>query len=93
MKPALAKKTPIRISVVESDPLRFVGFRALFDADSDFELSATTQSDLATDKEVDVVLLGSRSAQNLFDVMASMKAVRPSLKIIVTGSGMDDEPS
>ncbi len=70
MKPALAKKTPIRISVVESDPLRFVGFRA---------------------KEVDVVLLGSRSAQNLFDVMASMKAVRPSLKIIVTGSGMDDE--
>ena len=37
------------------------------------------------------MLLGSRSAQNLFDVMASMKAVRPSLKIIVTGSGMDDE--
>ena len=65
MKPALAKKTPIRISVVESDPLRFVGFRALFDADSDFELSAATQMDMATDKEIDVVLLGSRSAQNL----------------------------
>jgi DNA-binding NarL/FixJ family response regulator len=91
MKPALAKKTPIRISVVESDPLRFVGFRALFDAEPDFELSAATQADLASDKEVDVILLGSRTAQNLFDVMASMKAVRPSLKIIVTGSGMDDE--
>ena len=37
------------------------------------------------------MLLGSRSAQNLFDVMASMKAARPTLKIIVTGSGMDDE--
>ena len=29
---APAKKTPIRIAVVESDPLRFVGFRALFDS-------------------------------------------------------------
>ena len=54
MKPALARKTPIRISVVESDPLRFVGFRALFDAEPDFELSSATQADLSTEKEVDV---------------------------------------
>jgi len=31
VKAALVKKSPIRIAVVESDPLRFVGFRALFD--------------------------------------------------------------
>ena len=31
MKAATAKKPVIRIAVVESDPLRFVGFRALFD--------------------------------------------------------------
>src|SRR5204862_2069372 len=29
--------------------------------------------------------------QNLFDVMASLKAVRPDVRIIVTGSGMDEE--
>ena len=33
MKAAPAKKPPIRIAVVESDPLRFVGFRALFDSE------------------------------------------------------------
>jgi len=36
-------------------------------------------------------LLGSRAGQNLFDVMAGLKAARPDLRIIVTGSGADDE--
>jgi len=90
-KTALAKKTPIRIAVVESDPLRFVGFRALFDNESDFELLSATLPEIGTAPAIDLVLLGNRSGQNLFDVMASLKATRPDLRIIVTGSGMDDE--
>ena len=91
MKTAMAKKPQIRIAVVESDPLRFVGFRALFDTESDLELLSATVSDLAQRKDVDLVLLGSRNGQNLFDVMASLKASRPDLRIIVTGTGADDE--
>lgn len=87
----MAKKPHIRIAVVESDPLRFVGFRALFDAESDLELLSATVPDLATRKDVDLVLLGSRNGQNLFDLMASLKASRPDLRIIVTGTGADDE--
>jgi len=89
-KTALAKKTPIRIAVVESDPLRFVGFRALFDNETDFELTSSTLAEIGT-APIDLVLLGNRNGQNLFDVMASLKATRPDLRIIVTGSGMDDE--
>jgi len=37
------------------------------------------------------VLLGSRSDQNLFDVAASIRATRPEVRIIVTGSGTDVE--
>jgi DNA-binding NarL/FixJ family response regulator len=91
MKPALAKKPRIRIAVVESDPLRFVGFRALFDSEPEFELLAATLSDLSAQPNVDLVLLGSRGGQNLFDVMAAMRASRPDLRIIVTGSGADEE--
>ncbi len=40
---------------------------------------------------IDLVLLGNRNGQNLFDLMASLKASRPDLRIIVTGSGMDEE--
>ncbi len=91
MKAIMAKKPHIRIAVVESDPLRFVGFRALFDAETDLELLSATVPDLSTREDVDLVLLGSRNGQNLFDVMASLKAARPDLRIIVTGTGADDE--
>jgi DNA-binding NarL/FixJ family response regulator len=90
-KTALAKKTPIRIAVVESDPLRFVGFRTLFDNESDFELVSALLAEISTLQNIDLVLLGNRTGQNLFDVMASMKAARPDLRIIVTGSGIDEE--
>ncbi len=91
MKAAMAKKPLIRIAVVESDPLRFVGFRALFDSESDFELVSATLPDISSLQGIDLVLLGSRAGQNLFDVMASLKAARPDLRIIVTGSGIDEE--
>jgi len=91
MKAALAKRPLIRIAVVESDPLRLVGFRALFDSQPDFELISASLPDLDTQQNIDLVLLGDRSSQNLFDVLASLKATRPHLRIIVTGSGMDEE--
>jgi DNA-binding NarL/FixJ family response regulator len=90
-KTALAKKTPIRIAVVESDPLRFVGFRALFDNEPDFELISASLAEISVIQNIDLVLLGNRNGQNLFDVMASLKATRPDLRIIVTGSGIDEE--
>src|SRR5437773_9055610 len=43
---APAKKVPIRIAVVESDPLRFVGLRALFDSEPDFELISASLPDI-----------------------------------------------
>ena len=91
MKAATARKPLIRIAVVESDPLRFVGFRALFDAETDFELISASVSDITTQPNIDLILLGNRNGQNLFDLMASLKASRPDLRIIVTGSGMHGE--
>ena len=91
MKPSSAKKPRIRIAVLESDPLRFVGFRALFDSDSDLEILASSIPEVPSLGVVDVVLLGSRNGQNLFDSMAGLKAARPDLKIIATGLAADDE--
>ena len=88
---AVAKKPKIRVAVVESDPLRFIGFRALFDDEPDFELTSASIQEIATRSDVDLILLGSRGGQNLFDVLASLKASRPDLRILVTGAGADDE--
>ena len=90
-KPAIAKQPRIRIAVVESDPLRLVGFRALFESEPEFELVAASLNEVATQENIDLVLLGSRGGQNLFDIVAGLKASRPDLRIVVTGSGADDE--
>jgi len=91
MKPFPARKPPIRIAVVESDPLRFIGFRTLFESEPDLELQAVTAAEVATRSNIDVILVGSRGSQNLFDLMAGLKALRPDLRILVTGMGADDE--
>jgi DNA-binding NarL/FixJ family response regulator len=80
----------VKIAVVESDPLRFIGFRALFDGEPDMELFSASANDIAGN-QADLILLGSRGNQNLFDVMAGLKAQRPDLRILVTGAGADDE--
>jgi DNA-binding NarL/FixJ family response regulator len=93
-KAARAKKPLIGIAVVESDPVRFAGFHALFDSEADFELISASLPNIVAQQNIDVVLLGNCYGQNLFDVMSVMsclKAPRPQLRIIVTGSGMDEQ--
>ena len=46
IKAAPTKKPLIRIAVVESDPLRFAGFHALFDSEPDFELISASLPDI-----------------------------------------------
>ena len=91
MKSTPAKKPRMRIAVLESDPLRCVGFHALLDSESDLEILASSITEVSSLGVVDVVLLGSRNGVNLFDTMAGLKASRPDFKIIVIGSGADDE--
>lgn len=93
MKASPAKKPVIHIAVVDSDPLRFIGLRSLFDDEPDLQLSAATLEELPRLQDVDLILLGNRSSGSgsVFDVMASLKAVRPDLRIIVSGTGADDE--
>lgn len=90
-KPAHAHKPKIRVAVLEPDPLRLVGFRALFDTEPDLELVASTTASIASEPQIDLALVGSHGSQNLFDLMAGLKASRPGLRILVSASGMDDE--
>ena len=92
MKAKLAKNPPIRIVVAEDDPLRFVGFRELLEAERDFELTSAPAREVdITTQNIDVVLLGNHSGQDLFDVTTHLKATRPDVRIIVTGPGNSDE--
>ena len=91
MKISTATEPMIRIALVESDPLRIVGFRALLESESDLELISASLPEIAIQQNINLVLLGDRPRQNVFDLMSDLKAMRPNLPIIVIGPSTDDE--
>jgi DNA-binding NarL/FixJ family response regulator len=93
MKTARDSKPKLRIAVVESDPLRLVGFHALLESESDLEMISASLPDIASQTNIDVVLIGDRPGNNLFDTMSNLKVMRPNLPIIVIGPNRDDETS
>jgi DNA-binding NarL/FixJ family response regulator len=85
------QKAAIRIVVVDSDPLRFVGFRALLKSEPDFDLIYTSFPDLDRHDHIDIILLGNQRGQNAFDDVVKLKAFYPDAQIIAIGSGMHNE--
>lgn len=85
------KKPLIRVAVVEANPLWFLGFQAVFGSQQDFELMSSSLPDIEKQQNMDLVLLGDCSSQNLSDVMTTLKSSCPGVRIIVMGSGMKDE--
>jgi DNA-binding NarL/FixJ family response regulator len=86
------QKQLIRIAVVDSDILRFVGFHALLESEQDIELIYyASLSDIDRLDRVDVILLGNRQNNDPFHDVAKLKASYPSLQIIVIGSRMREE--
>ena len=90
MKNGQVMKTMVRIAVVDSDPLRFVGFRALLSPQADFDLQSVSLAEIGTHQGADMVLLGSHPGKNVVEVLATLKALRPNLDVIVTGCNLDD---
>ena len=80
----------VHIAVIDSDPVRFVGFRALLSAEPDFELQSIALSEIGTNHNIDVVLLGSHPGKSVIDVLTTVNALRPGLDVIVTGSNVHD---
>jgi DNA-binding NarL/FixJ family response regulator len=82
---------PIRIAVVETDPLRIVGFRALFDDDPGFAVKGCTPASIFQTHGYDVVLIGSRTGPAMYEIMAGLKSMNPTVRIIATGNLRNDE--
>jgi DNA-binding NarL/FixJ family response regulator len=91
MRIPLSKRPPIHIAVIESDTLRFMGLSTFLGSAENFRLSSTSLAEVATQPNIDLVLLGNHVGPNLFEVMATLRAAHPALRIIVMGSGMNDE--
>jgi len=81
----------IRVAVVESDPVRYLGLRAIFSSDADVQIRAVTVSTAVHAPFDDVVVMAIDSGAAFYDGMAALKAARAGVRIIVTGPGTRDE--
>jgi DNA-binding NarL/FixJ family response regulator len=86
-----SQKPAIRIGVVDSDPLRLVGFRSLLESETDFEFIYASISDLDRHGRIDIILLGNQRGQDSFGDVVKLKAFYPDAQIIAIGSGTHDE--
>lgn len=91
--PAASKKHSgkIKIAVLESDPLRFVGLRTILEREKDFEVTAVDLADVAQHLQSDIVLLGAHGTLAVYEVVASMKSLRADVRIIFSGAPVGDD--
>lgn len=82
---------PIRVALVENDPLRLVGFRALLGEDAEFAVASFSPASIFNAHDYNVVLIGSRTGAAMYEVMAGLKSLNPTVRIIATGTLHDDE--
>jgi len=93
-KPATKKppaRDPIRVAVLETDPLRVVGFHAIFGSQAEFRVRSSTVPMILRELDDDVVLMTSSRGAAFYSALSALKAVRPGVRIIVTGPGRNDE--
>ncbi len=84
-------KPAIRVSVVESDPVRFLGLHTIFSSDPGMQVRASTIPAILHNPDEDVILITAGTGAALQAAMSALKAVRPGVRIIVTGPGNRDE--
>jgi DNA-binding NarL/FixJ family response regulator len=86
-----SQRPAVRVVVVDSDPLRLIGFRTLLESEEDFDLIYASSPDIERVDQIDVILLGNRRDRNSFDDVARLRASYPRMQIIAVGSGMREE--
>lgn len=90
-KCSIREQCGIGVAIVESDPLRLAGFRALLEDQGDIHLMTSSLAEIGGMADVDVVILGRHHNQNLSSMMKLLRVVQPEARVIVTAPTSSDE--
>lgn len=86
-----SQPVPIRVAVMESDPLRFVGLRSLLEEEATLSLHAISLEDLAlAGTAPGVILVGDAQKPVLITTIARVRAACPAVPILAAGAGLRD---
>ena len=90
MKAKPTTQSIIRVAVIEDDPIRLVGLRSILGVGAGFHLTTASVFDIATVQGLDVVIVRN-SGMKCLETIATLRVVRPDLRVLVTGTGADNE--
>jgi DNA-binding NarL/FixJ family response regulator len=88
---ATRSRPMLLVALIESDPLRLIGFRALLEGEAGLEMISTSISEMALRASFDVVVIGDHPGHNLANTIFNLKTLHPNLPILVIGPANDDE--
>jgi DNA-binding NarL/FixJ family response regulator len=77
--------TPRQIGLVSSDSLRIAGLQSIFAENSRVDVVPLSFSGALRTRVLNVVLVDSSSTDYLFELLATFRRTRPTLKLIVLG--------
>ena len=76
---------PINIAIIETDPLRLAGFRALLESQEDLQLTSFSfMTEIAGALDSDLVIIGKHHGESLSLMMHHLRTAQPAARVIVT---------
>lgn len=81
----------LKIGLMENEPIRVAGFRSIFEDKGSVEIVPIDLEGLLNDKSLGLALFSIHGASDAFETLATIRAARPGVRIIVMGSEADDE--
>jgi DNA-binding NarL/FixJ family response regulator len=81
----------LHIGLLESDPLRRVGYAAAFETASDLELHITPLPELIANPEIRVLMLGNIPGINVLEQVSEFRKDRSDLRVLIVGPNATDE--
>lgn len=80
-----------RVAVLSADPLRSTGLAALFEDNAEFQVLSLPTSEVLLDSSIRLALLGSQAGTGVYELLATILAARPGLRVILMASGGGEE--
>ena len=82
--------THIRVAVVEGDPLRTLGYRAILGSHRDIELRTSDVRALLKAPDDEIVLMTTSRGAAFYAAMTALKSARPAARVLVVGETNSD---
>jgi DNA-binding NarL/FixJ family response regulator len=84
-------RRPIRVGLLNFEPLRVAGFSEILASSGHFEAVATQLSVLLHQPEFDLLLVALHDVPLTCDLLSSLQSCQPRLRAVVVGAPLDDE--